>query len=139
MEEMFVDIGLCKEEAERLVSPGDRITMHAPLEEMYGGLVCGKALDDRAGVAAILYALELLGEEDPGINVAVQFTAKEETGGQGAVIGAYAAQADYARRGRGQMRDAQKGRDDRLFPGARQADVGRDAPPCGGAGHPVPA
>ncbi len=96
MEEMFVDIGLCKEEAERLVSPGDRITMHAPLEEMYGGLVCGKALDDRAGVAAILYALELLGEEDPGINVAVQFTAKEETGGQGAVIGAYAAQADYA-------------------------------------------
>ena len=63
---------------------------------MHGGLVCGKALDDRAGVAAVLYALELLKAEDLNINVAVQFSGKEETGGQGAMIGAYAAEADYA-------------------------------------------
>lgn len=96
MEEMFIDIGMNKEEAEKLVSLGDRITMNSPITTLHGGLVCGKALDDRAGVAAILYALELLKDEDAGINVAVQFTGKEETGGQGAMIGAYAADADYA-------------------------------------------
>lgn len=96
IEEMFIDIGMNKEEAEAVVSTGDRITMNAPIEELHGGLVCGKALDDRAGVAAVLYALELLKEEDADVNVAVQFTSREETGGQGAMIGAYAAEADYA-------------------------------------------
>lgn len=96
MEEMFIDIGMNREEAESLVSPGDRVTMRSPVEAMHGGLVCGKALDDRAGVAAILYALELLKEDDLNINIAVQFSGKEETGGQGAMIGAYAAEADYA-------------------------------------------
>lgn len=96
MEEMFIDIGMTKEEAEQVVSYGDRITMASPLVELKNGLICGKALDDRAGAAALLWALELLRDEDPGINVAVQFTGKEEVGGQGAEIGAYAAEADYA-------------------------------------------
>lgn len=96
MEEMFIDVGLNKEEAEALVSYGDRITMDSPIMELKNGLVSGKALDDRAGAASLLWALELLKDEDPGINVAVQFTGKEEVGGQGAQIGAYAANADYA-------------------------------------------
>lgn len=96
IEDLFIDVGMTKEEVEAIVSLGDRITMESPITLMKNNLVCGKALDDRAGCAAILWALELLKDEDPGINIAVQFSAKEEVGGYGAQIGAYTADADYA-------------------------------------------
>lgn len=89
LDEMFIDIGFSKEEAEAIVAPGDRITFCSPFVELPNGRISSKALDDRCGVAAILEALELTKGEELPVNVAVQFSGREETGGQGAAIAAY--------------------------------------------------
>lgn len=89
LDDIYIDIGLNKEQAEEKVSLGDRVTFRGPFTELLGGRVTAKAIDDRAGVAAILHALELLKGEDLGLNLAVQFTSREEIGGQGATIAAY--------------------------------------------------
>lgn len=94
--ELFIDIGYSKEEAEKLVSPGDRATFDVPFLELPNGRISCKALDDRCSVAAILEALALLQGEDLPVNLAVQFSGREETGGQGALISAYRFEPDAA-------------------------------------------
>lgn len=94
--EMFVDIGMTKEEAEAAVALGDRITIESGLVELLGGRVSGKALDDRAGVAAILEALRLLQGKPLPVDLAIQFSGREETGGQGAKIASFTLEPDWA-------------------------------------------
>lgn len=48
------------DEVKKIVRPGMRITVNSTPKELLGGRVSCAALDDRAGVAAILRCLELL-------------------------------------------------------------------------------
>ena len=96
LKEMFVDVGLPKEKAEARVALGDRITIESGLVELANGRVSSKALDDRAGVAVILHALRLVRGKELPVNLAVQFTGREETGGQGATIAGFALEPDSA-------------------------------------------
>ena len=86
VDELCVDIGCAsKDEAEGLVSPGDRATCYAPARPLLGGLISGKAADNRAGCAAIMYALSLLADDSPAVcSLTVLFSTMEEIGGQGA-------------------------------------------------------
>ncbi len=62
-DELVIDVGLPAAEVERLVRIGDLVTPDAPLLELSGRRVAGKALDDRACVAALslcLYELQRL-------------------------------------------------------------------------------
>lgn len=90
VEEISVDIGFDREEALRRVAPGDRITFHGPFTPHLNGRVSSKALDNRAGCAVILKALEFLGEEPLDIALTVLFSTREETGGAGVQTGAFA-------------------------------------------------
>ena len=94
--ELSVDLGLTKEEAEAKVSIGDRITLNAPLKRMLNGRVCGASLDDRCGVYSILRCLEKLGGLVKELPLKVVFSANEETGGSGAQVAAYTAEAGEA-------------------------------------------
>ena len=94
--DIAIDIGMSKEDAEKFVSPGDRITMNGELKKMLGNRVCGAALDDRCGVASIIRCLELLGDKLNELSVCVMFSACEETGSAGAKVGSFNAQADQA-------------------------------------------
>ena len=96
VDEMYVDIGCTKEQAEQRVFPGDRGTLYAPSRTLLGDACCGKALDDRAGCTAILYALELLKEDAPCCNLTVLFSSMEEVGGQGAKTAAYEVNPTHA-------------------------------------------
>ena len=96
IEDLFLDIGYDADGAKQRVALGDRVTIRTPFSVLLGGRVSSKALDDRSGVAAILRALSLLNGEDCGVNVAVSFTAREETGGQGATTAAYRLAPDFA-------------------------------------------
>lgn len=96
MDDMYIDIGYSKEDAEKLVSQGDMITVNAEFDELIKDRVSCKALDDRAGVAAILYALELSKDKKLKYNIVAQFSAMEEIGGNGAKTSAYAASPDMA-------------------------------------------
>ncbi len=94
--DIAIDIGMNKEEAKKLVSSGDRITLNGEMKPLLGSRVCGAALDDRSGVAAILRCLEILGERVQNLPIRVMFSACEETGGSGAMVGGFNALADEA-------------------------------------------
>ena len=95
-DEIAVDIGMTKEEAEKVVSPGDRITFNGAYSELLGNRVSSPSIDDRAGVAAILRCLEILKGKKINCKISVMFSVQEETGGSGAQTGAFTANADEA-------------------------------------------
>lgn len=96
LDDIFIDIGMTKEQAEALVSLGDRVTTNSAFYELLNDRVSVKALDDRAGVAAILEALELSKDKNRTKNIAVMFSAQEEIGGSGAKVGAFSVTPDEA-------------------------------------------
>lgn len=94
-DEITIDIGMKKEEAEKIISAGDRITFNGPFDEMLNGRIASPSIDDRAGVVAILRCLQML-DGKAKCRIDVQFSAQEETGGTGAMVGAFNSQADEA-------------------------------------------
>lgn len=96
VEEIHIDIGYDGARAKQLVRPGDRITFDAQCRELLGGLVSGRAIDDRAGCVALLCALEALNDAEPGCGLTVQFSSLEESGGMGAGTAAYAVEPTHA-------------------------------------------
>ncbi len=91
---ILIDTGMSKQEAERLISQGDRITVRCPHGELENGRIFGAALDDRAGCAAIIRAAELVAETKERPSVQLLFSVQEETGGDGAVTGSFNIDAD---------------------------------------------
>lgn len=93
-DDILVDTGLSKEEAEKLISAGDRITVKSPVSELMGGKISCPALDDRAGCAVIIRAAQLIAETGDAPTLKLLFSAQEETGGTGAVTGSFGIDAD---------------------------------------------
>lgn len=95
-DEIAIDIGMKKEAALELVSPGDRVTFDGRFLSMLGSRVSSPSIDDRAGVAAILRCLELLRGREHSCRLSVLFSVQEETGGSGAQTGAFEATPEQA-------------------------------------------
>lgn len=93
-DKILVDVGMSKEEAEKLISLGDRITVYCPVSQMLNGRISGAALDDRAGCAVIIRAAELVAQSENHPTVKLLFSAQEETGGDGAITGSFNLDAD---------------------------------------------
>lgn len=91
-----VDTGMTKSELEEIISYGDTITFDVKCRSLIGSRITGGALDDRCGVASILYALELLKDQKIAYNVTVIFSSQEELGERGAAIGAFEINPDIA-------------------------------------------
>ena len=96
LKEMAVDIGFTKEEAEKYVEIGDRITLRTHQAELLGNNIASCSLDDRSCIAVILRALELTKGKIPSIKLTVLFSSQEETGGTGAKTAAFSAMPQYA-------------------------------------------
>lgn len=96
MDEVYIDAGYDKKSLEEIVSQGDRITFFSSFESLAGGRVSCTSLDDRSGVASILYALEQLKDETLPFEVDVMFSTQEEIGERGAKIGAFTLDPDVA-------------------------------------------
>ena len=95
-DEMALDIGMKKEDAEKIVSLGDRITFNGEYLPLLGNRISSPSVDDRAGVVAILRCLEILEEKGVEANLGVVFSVQEETGGSGAQTAAFSVQPDEA-------------------------------------------
>ena len=93
---LSIDTGLPKEKLEEIVRIGTYVGFKSATERLGEFSAVSPSFDDRICAAAHLRALELLGDEDIGWNVAVQFSAQEETGYQGARTTAYRLQPDLA-------------------------------------------
>ena len=52
--ELAIDTGYTKAELEQIVTQGDTVSFAMPLLPMENDRVCGRSLDDRSGIAAIL-------------------------------------------------------------------------------------
>jgi len=96
VEEIYIDIGYDGESAREKVHPGDRVTINAHSRQLLGGLVSGKAIDDRAGCVALLLALAELGDTELDCGLTVQFSTMEEVGGAGAKTAAYLIKPTHA-------------------------------------------
>ncbi|MBP9988750.1 MAG: M42 family peptidase, partial [Ruminococcus sp.] len=93
-DDMLVDTGFDKEELEKIISLGDRITVKTPVQKLLNNRISGAALDNRAGCAAIIKAAQLVDETENHPTVKLMFSAQEETGGYGAVTGSSNVEAD---------------------------------------------
>ncbi len=96
IDEFFIDTGLSYEKVSELVSHGDKISFVSEPQELLNNRITGSALDDRSGVASILYALELLKNQNYNCSFTVLFSAQEELGERGAAIGAFEINPDIA-------------------------------------------
>ena len=94
--DIYIDIGMSKEQAEKCVKLGDRVYIKNELTDLQNDAVTSHALDDRCGVASILYAVDLLKDKETKYNVCVMFSSQEEIGARGAKIGAYNIDPDIA-------------------------------------------
>jgi len=93
LSELFVDIGAkSREDAEKLVMPGDTCAFETDISEFGDGYIRSKAIDDRFGCVALL---ELIKSDLP-VDCMFAFTAQEEVGARGAYTAAYSTAPDIA-------------------------------------------
>jgi putative aminopeptidase FrvX len=78
--EMFVDIGLTSREqvAKAGVQVGDPITYHPNYHRFGDGMICSKALDNRASVFILLQVLNAFANKRPPCTIIFSFTVLEE-------------------------------------------------------------
>lgn len=96
-EDLFIDVGLDESRAREKVRVGDFISLDRPPLEMEGGrYLSGKALDNRAGVAALIQCAAELGELRHRCDIYFVATLQEEVGLRGAVTAAYGLVPDLA-------------------------------------------
>lgn len=89
MKDMIIDVGLSKDEVDKIVTIGDAITINRNLLELENGVISGKALDDRAGVMAIIECFKELSKIKHESDVFGVCTVQEEVGTRGAVVSSY--------------------------------------------------
>ena len=93
-DKLRIDVGLSAEDLPKVVRVGDLVTMKRELIELQGGLVAGKALDDRVCVVAALVCLEELARMHHLWDVYAVATVQEEVGVKGAITSTFDLQPD---------------------------------------------
>jgi endoglucanase len=96
LDDLVVDVGLPYQQLLERVSVGDFISFRQPLRDLLNKRVTGKALDNRASLAAVTVCLEYLENRRHDWDVVAVATAQEETRLLGAFTSAYARQPDAA-------------------------------------------
>ncbi len=95
-DELIIDVGLPAAEVAQTVRIGDLITPDAPMIDLNGSRVAGKAMDDRSCVAAVTVCLNELKSLQHSWDVYAVATVQEETGLYGATTAAYYVKPDIA-------------------------------------------
>ncbi len=94
LEDMFIDVGLTEDEVHEAVRVGDLVTIRRQAVELQNGRLAGKALDDRACVAAMIWCVELLAGLRHLWDVYAVATVQEEVGLLGAFTSTFGLMPD---------------------------------------------
>jgi tetrahedral aminopeptidase len=89
MDDLFIDVGRPAEELAQLVRVGDVVTMRRSTTQLAGSRWTGKAMDNRASLAAMAVALETLQGLRHAWDVYAVATVQEEVGLKGAATAAF--------------------------------------------------
>ena len=92
--DFFIDLGMKKEEVEKIVSIGNPITRERGLIEM-GTCVNCKSLDNRLAVFILIESLRALKDKEVPYDIYGVFTVQEEVGIRGANVAALEIKPDY--------------------------------------------
>lgn len=95
-EDLIIDLGLDAEKVAATISVGDPVTVDVPLLELASERFAGKAMDDRACVAAVTACLDELQRRDHLWDVYAVATVQEEVGLRGARVSAFNVNPDVA-------------------------------------------
>ncbi len=89
----IVDVGMTKEDAENVISVGDRASFRSDFSVLNENVVSSPYIDDRGGIAVLLKALEYAKTEK---EITLVCSAQEETGGAGANCASFNVQPDLS-------------------------------------------
>ena len=78
------------------ISIGDKAIIDSGFIELMGNSVCSGAMDNRAGVTAVLYALKKIDRTKLKYNIKILFSSEEELGLHGGYTGTLDTTADAA-------------------------------------------
>ena len=92
--DMAIDTGYSKEKLETLVRVGDIITFNTQNIELKNGKISGRSLDNLAGVATLLCAMQNLEHYNHNANMYFVASAQEEVGCFGAKTAVYTIKPD---------------------------------------------
>ncbi len=90
----FIDLGMKKEEVEKLVAVGDPVTRERELIEM-GFCVNSKSIDNRVSVFILMEALRELKDVELPFHLYAVFTVQEEVGIRGAISSSHRIDPDF--------------------------------------------
>jgi|SRR5690554_7002 len=90
----FIDLGMKKEEVEKIVTAGDSVTRHSALIEM-GDCVNSKSIDNRIAVFILIESLRQLKDKEVPYDIYGVFTVQEEVGIRGANVSALDIKPDF--------------------------------------------
>lgn len=97
MDDIRIDTGYTKSEAEKLIPLGSVISFYSQARTLMSGRVAGKSLDNRAGVAAVIRMLEILNDSsDLNCSFSILFSSAEEIGQRGAKTACFQINPDIA-------------------------------------------
>ncbi len=94
LDDLVIDTGYSKGELEKLVKPGDLVSLNRKVIELQNDVLSGKAFDDRAGVAALLACMKNLKDFAHDMDVYYVGTTQEEVGVRGAKVSSYSIKPD---------------------------------------------
>ncbi len=86
---LWFDTGISGDKLKKSVSLGDRIVFAAEPQELKNNRMTSKAVDNRAGVAAVLYCADLLKNAELNCKVIVSLSVREEINMLGAKTAAF--------------------------------------------------
>ncbi|MCV9389391.1 M42 family metallopeptidase [Reichenbachiella ulvae] len=92
LEDYFIDLGMSKEEVEKVVAVGDSITRERELIEM-GDCVNCKSIDNRVSVFILIETLKKI--KSPSADLYAVFSVQEEVGLRGANVAAHSINPDF--------------------------------------------
>lgn len=96
IDQVRIDTGYSAEELKEILSLGDSVTFTGRTGDLAGTKFTSPSLDDRAGMASIIYAVSLIYKENLPCKVSVLFSNREEVNGCGAKTGCYYLNPDIA-------------------------------------------
>lgn len=94
MEDLYIDVGFTKKEVDKWLKVGDFISINRKLTSLHRDSIAGKAIDDRAGIVALLHCMKELENFNHQADIFFTATVQEEVGLRGAITSTYGIMPD---------------------------------------------